>query len=422
MFVGPLLAALFGAVLWGALVFSGLTKERSRLVEIVFGGYVLRLVIQFFIRDVRLFSHAAGGDSLLYELYGKMIAALWRTSGIKFVTSAEIPEFGATSLPPNLFGTIFYLNGGEPTRLGGTALVALAAALTVVNMYLLAVQFGAEKRNALLLVTLFYFEPAFLYYTSDLYKDGLVLCFTIGALGSALRLGHRLSLWHALVGVVCVWALWYVRFYLIFVTVAPFLVGIVGLRSKNASRPLIAALVLLVAGVALATFTDILQMAGERANATFAVATSDRVMDSNAAGGSGVDFDDGGDPLGMLHLKLAYTLFSPFPWAAGSLGFQLGKLEVFLWYFVVYRAYKAARKVDRRLLLMLATFVVPCTMMYAMTMSNVGLIVRQRLVIVAATVVLASVYTPVAKVRLARSPAGLRGRGVGRPVSARRAA
>lgn len=414
MIVGTLLAVILGMVLYAILVRTGLVRQGSPFVKVVMGGYLLRLFIQFFIREVRLFSHDIGGDCLAYENYGRWIAALWKQTGIFFVYANDLMPFGATSLPPNLFGFIFYLNGGEVTRLGGVAIVAFAAALTAINMYCLAVEFGAERRNALLLATIFYFEPAFLFYTCDLYKDGLVLCFTIGALGSALRVGYRFSVLHAVIGAVCLWALWYVRFYLLFVTAAPLVVGLVGFGSKSAARPLLAALAIACGAFALAGFTDILQMATERASQTFNNATSERVMNGLTTGGSAVDFDDGGNPLGALHLKLLYTVFSPFPWSAGSLGFQVGKLDVFLWYFVVYRAYHAAKVVDRRLLLMLATFIVPCTVMYAMSMANIGLIMRQRLVIVAATMVLAALYKPPVKRKAVqvgiarRHPAGAR--------------
>ncbi|MBX3196822.1 MAG: hypothetical protein KF894_01595 [Labilithrix sp.] len=272
--------------------------------------------------------------------------------------------------------------------------MALAAGLTALNLYTLALQFGAARRSALLFASILYLQPAFLFYTSDMYKDGLVVSLTLGALGSALRLAYRFSLRHAVIGLLCLGALWYVRFYLIFVTVAPLLVGVVGLNAKSFVRSLLAALLLAAGAVALSGYTDILQMTSDRVSQTFEHGTSEAVIGSNSLGGSGVVFDDGGSPYGALPAKLAYTLFSPFPWAGGSLGFQLGKLDVFLWYFVVYRAVRAIRQADRRLVIMLGTFIVPCTLMYAMSMSNVGLIVRQRLVVVAATTILAAIYKP----------------------------
>ena len=371
-----------------------LVRQYAPNTKLILGGYVLRLAAQVIVRNVQFFSHAAGGDSSIYEDQGRFLALLWRQTGLHYVTANEGAFIGPTSLPANLFGFVIYLNDGESSQLGCTALVALAAGLTALNLYLLAVEFKAEPKNALLFTAIIYFEPAFLFYTSDMYKDGLVLCFVLGALGSALRLGNRWSLLHAVIGAICVWALWYVRFYLVFVTLAPLVVGSVGLGSKSISRTVIAGIVVAIAAIGLAAFTDILQMAADRANETFMLGTSANTRAANQQGGSGVDFDDGGSPYGAFPTKLVYTLFSPFPWQGGSLGFQLGKVDVFLWYFIVYRAIRGARQADSRLVVMLLTFIVPCTMMYAMSMANVGLIMRQRLVIVAATAIFAAIYTP----------------------------
>ncbi len=404
MLIGFVLAILFFGVLVAVLGLLAPEHRRGKLPGIVLGGYVLRLIIQFFIRDVQLFSHAAGGDSQLYEAYGRLISLMWRERGFEFITAHDFPQIGATSLPPNLFALIIHLNDGEPARLGCTALVAVAAALTAINLYSLCVELGASRERALLFATIIYFEPGFLFYTSDMYKDGLVVCFAFGALASAIRLSSKLTPLHVVLGVLCAFALWFVRYYLVFVTVAPMLVGAIGVGSKNIARPVIAAVTLATAVVALAAFTDILQMATQRAEETYDVGTSTRVIMANAnKGGSGVVFDDGGVPYRALPQKLAYTLFSPFPWAGGSIGFHIGKLDVFLWYFIIYRAVRAARQVDRRVALMFATFVLPTTVMYAMTVSNVGLILRQRLIIVVVTAVLASLYVPKERARVARA-------------------
>src|SRR6185503_11111871 len=110
----------------------------------------------------------------------------------------------------------------------------------------------------------------------------------------------------------------------------------------------------------------------------------------NARGGSGVIFDDGGSPFGALWLKLIYTMFSPFPWGSGSMGFHIGKIDVFIIYFFVLRVWAVIRTKELRLIvLMVMTFALPCTVMYATSLANVGLIVRQRLVVIAALTFLA---------------------------------
>jgi hypothetical protein len=386
---GVFLAFALGAAL--VAVLRAAAPRNNLFTGLILLGYPLRLAFQSVIRTAQFFSHEAGSDADGYEGYAQIIAALWQHKGIHFVTPDEFPDRGPTVLPSNMFALAIYANGG-PTELGCTAIVAFAAALTVVNIYALAIQFGATQRSATLIASLLYFDPVFFHYTSDTFKDGIVICLTIGALASAIRLTFKFSTLHAAVGALCLLGLWYVRFYLVFVTVAPLLVGLVGFGSKSAKRPLMALLVMLAAMALLVSFTDVLQLASERASETFQHATSADTRQQNAGGGSGVEFDDGGSAYGALGPKLIYTLFSPFPWSSGSLGFHLGKIDSLLWYFLIYRAARTAPSIDRRLLLMLLTFLVPCTVMYAMSMANVGLIVRQRLVIVGATAIIAALY------------------------------
>jgi hypothetical protein len=369
--------------------------QGPKMLSIIMFGYVLRLILQVFVRETQFFSHEAGGDCAGYEAEALEIARLWRTVGFSFITSEEMPGLGPTALPGNLFATVIYINGGEPTRLGCTALVGLAAALTCFNIYHLALQFGANADTARNTITLFYLGPTYLHYTSDMFKDGLVACVAIGAFTSGLRLMRRISVTQIIVGILSLWGLWYVRYYLTFVAVAPLLVGVLGMRSKTPLRPLLAAFFIMTIAIGILELTDVAQQLAERASQTYEVATAANARAYNAQGGSGVTFDDGGYRYGQLWLKVLYTIFSPFPWGSGSVGFHVGKVDVFIIGFYLWRGWIAARTKELKVTaVMVMTFVVPCTIMYATSMANVGLIARQRLVIVVCFAFLASLYRP----------------------------
>ncbi|HMI85783.1 MAG TPA: hypothetical protein VK550_16920 [Polyangiaceae bacterium] len=392
--IGILLTLLFGITLM-AIVRVADRKNGLSMLGIIAWGYVLRLILQNFIRDIEFFNHAAGGDCQGYEQTGVEIARLWRFIGVTFMTNNELPGLGPTVLPQNMFAGIIYLNAGDPTRLGCTALVAFAAGITCFNLYHLALQHGADPVTARWTMTLFYLGPTYLHYTSDMFKDGLVACFTVGALASGIRLMKRVSLLHTGIGIICLWGLWYVRFYLIFITVAPLVVGLLGMRSKSIVRPLFGSLALAILGLIAFALTDAGEQVTTTAMNTYEVGVSESALGGNAKGGSGVKFDDGGSPYGQLWLKVLYTLFAPFVWASGSFGFHVGKIDVLIICFFVLRAWSASRIKDLRLVfLMVMTFVVPCTVAYATSMANVGLIARQRLVVIVVFAFLASFYRP----------------------------
>src|SRR4051794_36219663 len=103
MLVGILFALVCGGILLIAVLLSEKKSERTKLPAILIGGYLFRISIQFVVRDIQFFSHAAGGDCELYEEYGQVIARLWRAVGIHFVEADEVRRLGATTLPQNLF-------------------------------------------------------------------------------------------------------------------------------------------------------------------------------------------------------------------------------------------------------------------------------------------------------------------------------
>ena len=378
-----LIVACFGTLYF--IVRANTSSVSSKLVVLMLAGFVIRIILQSFVREIAFFSHEAGGDSEGYEGLAVSIAQVWRVSGFQFMTDDDIPGMGSATLPCNLFAIVTYLNDG-PSRFGCTALIALAACLTCLNIFHLAVMLGAEEESSFRVVAVLLFAPAFLLYTSDTYKDGLVAFFVFGALGSGFRLARRFSVLHLLVGLLSMFALWYVRYYLIFLSSAPLLVGLAGVGSRSTTRPLLAAIVLGAGAIAIASYTNIFNEVSSAAEQTFDLATNENSRTYNSVGaGSGVFFDDGGSQYGALGPKIVYTLFSPFPWQTGSFGLWMGKVDVAIWYYLFYRAFRAARRLwqeDRGLLLTFLTFLIPMTIVYAMTMANIGLILRQRLPIV----------------------------------------
>lgn len=393
---GFILAA-FGSVFLYVMTLPDVKENRRHVVWTIQGAYALRLLLQNFLRDIPFFSSGFGGDWDTYAYLGQLASAVWTHTGVRYMTNDDLPGMGSTTLPANVFGLIIYLNDGQLTRLGCTAVVAIAACITCHNLYRLAIELGADDKFAFRVMVLTLFGPAFLMYTADTYKDGFVALFTTAAVASGIRLAHRFSLWQVAVGIACLVALWQVRFYMVFFSLASLVVGLTGVRSRTLWRPLATALLLVAVAIFAMSYTDILGSASERASETFLTATNEGVRNENAQGGSGVMFDDGGSAFGSFGPKVAYTLFSPFPWQFGSIGFQIGKLDAFIWYFLAYRAFLAGRRLLRErptLLLMFLAFVVPVVVAYAATMSNIGLIVRQRIPMVLVCALLATLSEP----------------------------
>jgi hypothetical protein len=367
------------------------------VLPIYMAAYALRMMFQLFGRELPIFSYgASGNDAEWYEMLAYVVSRMWAFDGIRYMTSDDLPMIGPTSLPPNLFALIMYVDS-DRSRFGCVAIIAILACLTCLNMYRLAVEFGADRRVAFWIMAGVLYGPGYFYLTSDMYKDGMVaFCVTLG-LSCSMRLARRFSTYDLAIGVLALFTLWFVRYYLIFLVSAPLLIGLVGVRSKTIVRPFIMTVAIVCATALIGTTSRVADRMQEQARVTFDSATDANSRGWNAQGGSGVAFDDAGSPYGAIGAKLAYTLFSPFPWQGGSIALQIGKVDALYWYYLCYRIWLASKRLwlnDRRLLLMFFSFLVPITFAYALTVSNIGLIVRQRMPIVLAGALLATLSWP----------------------------
>ncbi len=381
----------FGCLLLMANHVGG--AHRTELTWCITLALVLRLMMMWLGADLPWFANGVEGDWMGYERVALVIARMWERSGVYYyMTDFGGEKIATISLPVNVFAYVFYLNGGAATRLGGTVVTAGLACLTGLNFYALAVQRGVPERTALRSTIALLFVPSIFLYSSHMYKDAMVLALTFGALAAAVRLSDKFSFVQLLVCFGCASLLWLVRHYLLFAVALPAAIGVIGLGSRSAVRQVTVAMVSFAVIALVANYTDLLTTLGDDAQRTFEVGTSKNVVDGNATGGSGIHFDDTDNPWAQIHLKLAYTLFSPFPWGGGSIAFQIGKLDGLFMCYSMYRIVRHFPRLwrdDRTVTALLVAFSLPMSLVYAAGVSNVGLIVRQRMPLTAIFALLA---------------------------------
>ncbi|XVQ82600.1 hypothetical protein ACQP2K_27565 [Microbispora siamensis] len=360
-----------------------------RVLPVLLLAFVARLVIHVLVLRTGLLPY--GGDNYTYEYRASEIVALWEREGFQFVTSAKIDDLYSVAVPCNIFALIIYLCGG-PAPLACTAVVALLACALCIVMYRFARLIGADEWSSYRLLVLVAFMPAFLLHTSDTFKDGFNAFCVVACLGLATSNVQKFDLRKVLLLVPLLWALWNIRPYMVFMCGLPLVLGFVA--AKRALPMCTLALLIGVLAPLIFFPGSVENVAVDTVQAQLAHGQSDAVLRENADRNSGVVFEDGGNPWGALPQKLVYTLLSPFPWMGGSVVLQLGKIETLLWYYLLFCAVRGTRELwarEPRMLMVLLLFVVPCTIVYATTMSNVGLIFRQRMPIVMMVSLLAAV-------------------------------
>ncbi|MEU4533867.1 hypothetical protein AB0G15_03265 [Streptosporangium sp. NPDC023825] len=365
-------------------------EQASRAIPVLLLAFAARLVVHVLVMQPRLIEY--GGDNRVYLAKAMEVAAYWRHEGFWFVTSDQIPSIYSMEVPCNLFGVIVYLCDG-PATLACTAVLATLSGGLCVVMYRFALTVGADERAAFRLLVVVAFLPALLLHTSDTFKDGINAFLVVACLWLVVSNVRRFDVRKLVAVIPLLWALWHVRPYMVLMCAVPLVFGLSPVQRKLSVHSLIVSILVLIPILVLiaqadggASFTALQEQLDQ--------GQSEMVRRSSAEGGSGVLFEDGGDAWGALVPKLFYTLLAPFPWMGGSLALQLGKVDTFLWYYLLYSALRGARRLwghNRALLFALVLFVAPGTVAYATTMSNIGLIFRQRMPIMLVVSVLAAV-------------------------------
>ncbi|MEV4106461.1 hypothetical protein [Nonomuraea sp. NPDC049695] len=390
------------AVVTLVLLVNG-TMERTvarQALPVLLAAFALRLLVHVLVIRAGVIEY--GGDNLNYESRAADIVTYWQLHGFQFVTADDLSYLYSVAVPCNVFALVMYLCGG-PAPLACTAVVALLACTLCIVIYKFARLVGADARASFRLLVLIAFMPAFVLHTSDTFKDGFNALLVVACVGLGASLTRRFRVSRMIMAIPLLWCLWYVRPYMVFMCVVPLIFAAVVAKSNFSVGKLLclagglACAMLFVGGVYDSTPLDQMQQQLDRGQ-------SATVRNYNAEGASGVAFDDSGDAWGAFGPKVLYTLLAPFPWSPGSLTLQLGKIDVVVWYLILYAAVRGAARLwrhDRRMLLLLLLFIVPGTIAYATTMSNIGLIFRQRIPIVLITSLLAAV----AWSRIPRTPA-----------------
>ncbi|MFD8564439.1 hypothetical protein ACFV1N_44845 [Streptosporangium canum] len=361
-----------------------------QVVPVLIIAFIARLVVHVFV--LRSGAIGYGGDNYIYEHRAMEIVAYWESEGFQYVGSDQIASLKSVAVPCHFFAVIFYLCGG-PAHLASASFVAFVASGMCIVIYKFARLVGADERAAFRLLAVIAFLPMFLVHTSDTFKDGFNVFLVVTCLYLSISRVQGSNLWRLLMLVPLLWALWDVRPYMVFMCGLPLILGIVSrsrllsLRTVVVSTALLLPALIFLQGVDDSAPMIAMQEQLERAQ-------SDSVLRTNAEGGSGVTFDDGGSVWGAIVPKLLYTLLAPFPWMDGSFALQLGKIDTVIWYYLLFCALSGARRLwryDSRLFLILMLFIVPSTIAYATTMANVGLIFRQRMPIVMVVSLLSAV-------------------------------
>lgn len=387
--VGVFIALFLAGLL--ALIVS-LTQEKedkNPILTVLLVGYFLRLLVRTFNRSLPLFSDGqtlGGGDSMLYEEWADYLIQFWNKTGIHFVTSGDHPGVDQIPLPINLIAFVGYFNEYY-SAIGCVSIISFLACLTALVLYRAYIFHDLERKTGFYAMCFVFFSPSFVMFTSDFFKEGIVAFFVISVFSIFIHTNKKNININFVLLIFCVLCINWTRYYILYAIIPSFCVWIAMLmRNKSLSFGNVYSVlfVFFLLGIIGAGIYLKLDVVYQKILLALNEGYGSASLIENMGGNSGIDIDGGNPSLATLPMRILYTIFTPFPWQGGSLGFNLSKIEMLFWYFVLYWAYRGAvifLKRDFLMTCVLLVFIIGLTVAYAGSFANIGIIYRQRLII-----------------------------------------
>lgn len=347
-------------------------------------GLLLRLgfgiMVQIF--DLRSFF---GNDATLYDMLGYRLYEIWFIPGISLDNdlSQKALDLGASGWGMNYLVAALYTIIGKNIFAAQT-LCGCVGAATAPLVYTCSYKIFNNRnvaKTAAVMVAVF---PAFVIWSAQLLKDGIIIFLLVLAITMVLSLQEKFSYVGLGLMVFSLFGILSLRFY-IFYMVAIAVVGsfIIGSSSSNQSIVKRLAAILIIGG-SLAYF-GALQNAGDKLEE---YGTLDRIQRSRqdlstSASGFGEDLDVSTTEGAVVALPIgfSYLMFAPFPWEAGNLRQAIALPEVMVWwsmmpFLVTGLWYSIKYRLRNAIAILLFSFLL--TVAYSLFQGNVGTAYRQR--------------------------------------------
>jgi 4-amino-4-deoxy-L-arabinose transferase-like glycosyltransferase len=374
------------------IIFSGIVlviirrspEQREFLTNIFLVAVVIRLLFGIVVHVFEL-RDFFGGDALTYDTLGSRLADTWL--GYPVPDDAFTLRARSTSIPGwgmNYVVGFLYLFLGR-NIFAAQSFCAVVGAATVPMVYLCAKKLFENIRVAKFSAVAVALFPAFIIWSGQLLKDGLIVFLLVLAMTMVLYLQDKLNYFAVAALVFALFGILAIRFYIFYMVLVAvagsFLIGV----NNSASSIVRRSLVLILLGLGLTYF-------GAARSASTDIETYGNLekvqnsrMDMSRSGGSGfnedVDVSTTQGAISALPVGFAYLMLAPFPWQISSLRAAITVPEVLVWWsmlpLMVYGLWYAFRHKLRTAFPVLF-FGLMLTLAYSLFQGNVGTAYRQR--------------------------------------------
>lgn len=357
--------------------------ESGFLVNIFLLALIVRIIFGTILHvfDLREFF---GGDALAYDFFGNRVVEVWK--GQIFANDGLTYKATRTSGPGwgmNYLVAIIYFITGQ-NILAAQFFCAVIGAATAPLVYVCAHKVFQNVRVSKLSAILVAFFPAFIIWSSQLLKDGLMIFLIVLAITMVLKLQEEFSYFSVSILIFSLFGIISLRFY-IFYMVAIAVVGSFIIGKSGSVKSVVRGFIIVgILGIAL-TYLGVLRSANEefeKFGSLERIQVSREDL-SRASSGFGEDIDVSTTQGALLALPIGFTylMFAPFPWQISSFRAAITLPEIMLWWAMIPLVisglwFTLKHRLRNAISILIFTFLL--TIAYSIFQGNVGTAYRQR--------------------------------------------
>jgi hypothetical protein len=360
------------------------TNDPNFIYKLFLAALTARLLFGLFVY-LGQYQEFFGPDAIGYDYKGFLISEYWRevpSSNSTYLTRAMQsyePGWGMNYL----VGAIYFVFGRNP--LAAQAFSWVLGACTGPVVYICARNIFKNSQVAKVAGLMTAFFPAFIIWSSQLIKDGMIIFLLVVTMIAVMKLQEKFGIAPLVILILSMFGILSLRFYIFYIVaiaaVGSFIVGTSNSPAAIGRR--MAALAIVGFGLA---YMGAIQTASVGISQ---FGTLDRLqrgrLDQARSGESGfaedIDVSTTEGAISAIPVGFTYLMFAPFPWQANSLRQAIALPEVLVWWmmmpFLVTGIIYAIRHRLREALPILI-FSLMLTIAYSISQGNVGTAYRQR--------------------------------------------
>jgi hypothetical protein len=377
-----LLVVVFASLV-ALFIFRRFAEDREYITLLFLAALAVRLVFGIIVHiyDLRGFF---GGDAIAYDVYGQAIADYWlgaidsRDNMYFLASTTKRPGWGMNYI----IGAIYLVVGKN--IIAAQSFCAVVGAATAPMVYFCAKQIYGNKSVAKTAALGVAFFPAFIIWSGQLLKDGLIIFLLVLVMTMVLQLQKRISYPAIIILLLALFGIITLRFY-IFYMLAIAVAGsfLVGLSNKSTSIFRRAALLVVIGlgltyiGVIRGGVSEIQSVDLERVQ----ISRSDLAQSGSSGFAEDVDVSTPEGAISAIPIGFAYLMFAPFPWQLGSVRQTITLPEILVWWammpLMVWGIAYTLRH-HLRTAFPILFFSLVLTLAYSIFQGNVGTAYRQR--------------------------------------------